>query len=92
MMGIYIISAQNKEGEIEFTYPDITTTSDVFTPTRAPYVKDDYLELQKRNLFNVAVANHILEGGFRRSDISDEFSNITHYENITLSDILLFFW
>lgn len=91
MMGIYIISAQNEEGEVEFTYPDISTTSDVFTPTRAPYVKDDYLELQKRNLFNVAVANHILEGGFRRSDISDEFSNITHYENVTLSDILLFF-
>jgi surface protein len=91
MMGIYIISAQNEDGEIEFTYPDITTTSDVFTPTRQPYVKGDYLELQKRNLFNVAVANHIVEGGFRRSDVSDDFSNITHYENVTLSDILLFF-
>lgn len=92
IMGIFIINAQDSEREVVFEYPEtITTKPDEFTPIRAPYVKDDYLELQKRNLLNVEVAKHILPEGFRRSSISEDFTNIPHYENITLSDILLFF-
>jgi len=83
IMGIFIINAQDSGREVVFEYPKTITTSDEFT--------DDYLELQKKNLLNVDVAKHILPEGFRRSDVVDDFTNILHYEKITLSDILLFF-
>ena len=87
--GIYIINAQENGRNVEFTYPDILPSGE-FTPTRLQYMKKDYVELQKTNLLNVAVAEHILPGGFPLS-ISDEYTNIPHYKKITLSDILLFF-
>jgi surface protein len=87
--GIYIINAQENGRNVEFTYPDILPSGE-FTPTRLQYMKKDYIELQKTNLLNVAVAEHILPGGFPLS-ISDEYTNIPHYKRITLSDILLFF-
>jgi len=91
IMGIFIISAQDNEREVEFTYPDIPKPSGTFTPTREVYIKDDYLELQKRNIANVAVAEHFLPGGLGIWSKTNKYTNILHYESIKLSDILLFF-
>jgi len=90
-MGIYIINAQHDGRDVEFEYPVVIPTSDVFTPSRSQYIKEDYTELQKRNLLNVDVANFISHGGFRTSRISEDFTNLSHYEALKLSDILLYF-
>lgn len=92
IMGIFIINAQENEREVEFDYPVLDPIEpDSLTPTRSKYVKEDYIELQRRNLLNVAVANHISHGGFQKSDMTEQYTNKTHYRNLKLSDILKFF-
>jgi surface protein len=86
IMGIYIINAQENGHDVTFTYPELPKS----IPTRAPDDVISYMKLQKTNLLNVAVAEHILPGGFPLS-ITEEYTNIPHYKKITLSDILLFF-
>jgi hypothetical protein len=90
IMGIFIINAQDNEREIEFTYPSVTIKSGEFTPDRSPFIKDDYMELQCRNLLNVEVANSFVEGGFQLES-NDDYTNIDHVPRIALLDILLFF-
>jgi surface protein len=89
-MGIFIINAQDLDGEIEINYPESIDIQGEFTPTRLPYVKEDYMLLQRRNLLNVEVASFLSPGGFQLESNS-EYTNIEHVPSITLLDILLFF-
>jgi surface protein len=91
IMGIFIINAQENEDEIEITYPEsIHIKPGDFTPSRLPYIKEDYMLLQRRNLLNVEVANSLYPGGFQLES-EDDYTNIQHVPSITLFDILLFF-
>ena len=89
-MGIFIINAQEGGREIDISYPESIDVQGEFTPTRLPYVKEDYMLLQRRNLLNMEVANFLLPGGFQLESNSD-YTNIEHVPSITLLDILLFF-
>jgi surface protein len=91
MMGIFIINAQENGREIEFTYPESIDIKDrPFREDRSMYIKDDYMNLQRRNLLNVEVANSLFPGGFKLES-NDDYTNIDHVPSITLLDIIRFF-
>jgi hypothetical protein len=85
-MGIYILDDRTY---LPIQFP---INMDLFTPEKRTYIVNEtqYQHLQQRNILNVDVAKQFSSDPLSLS-ISDEYTQIPHYNNVSLSDILSFF-